>query len=249
MRTGERDLHSGLFGGAALNAMHALMEVLQSVLAGPDGRLPETLRTGTASPTAAELESWQTLTPGAEEIASQGARPMDAGAEADFYPRTWASPAVDVHGLHGGSPLLQKTVLPVEAEANISIRLAPGQDPDVVLPEFERLLREAAPKGAEVEIERWASSPAGLVSPDSAAVQLALDAFEEATGTRPLLVRSGGSIPIVPALAGRGIPVVVSGFSLPDSNIHSPNERLLADYLPLGVAAARAIFTRLGQLG
>ncbi len=249
VRTGERDLHSGLFGGAALNAMHALMAVLQSVLAGPDGRLPESLRTGTASPTAAELESWQTLTPGAEEIASQGARPMDAGAEADFYPRTWASPAVDVHGLHGGSPLLQKTVLPVEAEANISIRLAPGQDPDVVLPEFERLLREAAPKGAEVEIERWASSPAGLVSPDSQAVQLALDAFEEATGTRPLLVRSGGSIPIVPALAGRGIPVVVSGFSLPDSNIHSPNERLLAEYLPLGVAAARAIFTRLGKLG
>ncbi len=249
VRTGERDLHSGLFGGAALNAMHALMAVLQSVLAGPDGRLPESLRTGTASPTAAELESWQTLTPGAEEIASQGAHPMDAGAEADFYPRTWASPAVDVHGLHGGSPLLQKTVLPVEAEANISIRLAPGQDPNVVLPEFERLLREAAPKGAEVEIERWASSPAGLVSPDSQAVQLALAAFEEATGTRPLLVRSGGSIPIVPALAGRGIPVVVSGFSLPDSNIHSPNERLLADYLPLGVAAARAIFTRLGQLG
>lgn len=249
VRTGERDLHSGLFGGAALNAMHALMRVLQGVLAGPDGRVPEPLRAGVAPPTEAELESWQTLTPGAEEISSQGARPMDDRAESDFYPRTWAEPAVDVHGLHGGSPLLQKTVLPVEAEANVSIRLAPGQDPDVIIPEFERLLREAAPRGAEVEIERWASSPPGLVPPDSPAVQLALDAFEETTGTRPLLVRSGGSIPIVPALAGRGIPVVVSGFSLPDSNIHSPNERLLAEYLPLGVSVARALFTRLGQLG
>lgn len=249
VRTGERDLHSGLFGGAALNAMHALMQALQGVLAGPDGRLPESLRAGIAPVTAAELESWKTLTPGAEEISSQGARPMDGGAEADFYTRTWAEPAVDVHGLHGGSPLLQKTVLPVEAQANISIRLAPGQDPDIILPEFERLLREAAPEGADIELERWASSPAALVSPDSTAVQLGLDAFEEATGTRPLLVRSGGSIPIVPALAGRGIPVVVTGFSLPDSNIHSPNERLLADYLPLGVAAARALFTRLGQLG
>ncbi len=249
VRTGERDLHSGLFGGAALNAMHALMQVLQGVLAGPDGRVPEPLRAGVAPPTDAEIRSWQTLTPGAEEISSQGARPMDDGAEADFYPRTWAEPAVDVHGLHGGSPLLQKTVLPVEAEANVSIRLAPGQDPGVIMPEFERLLREAAPEGAEVEIERWASSPPGLVPPDSPAVQLALAAFEETTGTRPLLVRSGGSIPIVPALAGRGIPVVVSGFSLPDSNIHSPNERLLAEYLPLGVAVARAVFTRLGELG
>lgn len=249
VRTGERDLHSGLFGGAALNAMHALMQTLQGVLAGPDGRVPEPLRAGVAPATATEIESWKTLTPGAEEISSQGARPMDDRAESDFYPRTWAEPAVDVHGLHGGSPLLQKTVLPVEAEANVSIRLAPGQDPDVIIPEFERLLREAAPDGAEVEITRMAASPPGLVPPDSPAVQLALDAFEETTGTRPLLVRSGGSIPIVPALAGRGIPVVVSGFSLPDSNIHSPNERLRAEYLPLGVAVARALFTRLGQLG
>lgn len=249
VRTGERDLHSGLFGGAALNAMHALLRTLQGVLAGPDGRLPEPLRVGIAPVSAAESASWETLSSGAEEISSQGARPMDAGAGPGFYPRTWAEPAVDVHGLHGGSPHLQKTVLPIEAEANVSIRLAPGQDPDVVLPEFERLLREAAPEGADVSIELWSSSPAGFVPPDSQAVQLGLAAFEETTGTRPLLVRSGGSIPIVPALSGRGIPVVVSGFSLPESNIHSPNERLLAEYLPLGVATARALFTRLGELG
>ena len=76
----------------------------------------------------------------------------------------------------------------------------------------------------------------------------ALDAFEHTIGSRPLLVRSGGSIPIVPALAGRGIPAIVTGFALTDSNVHSPNERLLAEYLPLGVATAEEVLRRLGQL-
>jgi hypothetical protein len=59
---------------------------------------------------------------------------------------------------------------------------------------------------------------------------------------RPALVRSGGTLPIVPALAEKGIPTVLTGFGLPDSNIHSPNERLIAEYVPVGIAAARELF-------
>jgi hypothetical protein len=65
---------------------------------------------------------------------------------------------------------------------------------------------------------------------------------------RPLLIRSGGTLPIVPALSQRGIPVIVTGFALPDSHIHSPNERLLVDYVPLGIATARELFTELARL-
>ncbi len=175
-------------------------------------------------------------------LADQGARPADAKAAEEFYLRTWAGAAVDVHGIQGGSPILQKTVLPVFAEANLSIRLAPGQDVDAISAAMERLLRDAAPAGAELEIERWSFSPPGLVAPDERAVQLGLDAFERVLGVRPLLVRSGGSLPIVPALAEKGIPTVITGFDLPEGNIHSPNERLLLEYLPLGVAAARELF-------
>jgi acetylornithine deacetylase/succinyl-diaminopimelate desuccinylase-like protein len=88
-------------------------------------------------------------------------------------------------------------------------------------------------------VERWSSSPAGLVPPGSPAVRLALEAFERALGRRPLLLRSGGTLPIVPALADKGIPTILSGFDVPEGNIHSPNERLLVRYVPLGVAAAR----------
>ena len=117
-----------------------------------------------------------------------------------------------MNGFESGSPHLQKTVLPVEAVANLSIRLAPGQKVEEIAPALERLLREAAPEGAELEIERWSSSPPGLVPPDAKAIQLGLDAFERALGARPALIRSGGTLPIVPALADKGIPTIITGF-------------------------------------
>ncbi len=248
VRTGGRDLHSGVYGGAALNAMHALMQILSAVLP-RDGRLPEPLRAGIAPPTDEEVAAWAQLVPGAELLAGAGARPADPHAAEEFHLRTTAEPALDVNGIVGGSPLLQKTVLPVVAEANVSVRLAPGQDVEVIAGEVERLLREGAPKGAELELARLSAAPAGLVSPDADAVQLALEAFERVMGRRPLLVRSGGTLPIIPALADKGIPTILSGFALlPESNIHSPNERILAEYVPLGIETSRELYRSLAAL-
>jgi acetylornithine deacetylase/succinyl-diaminopimelate desuccinylase-like protein len=248
LRTGKRDLHSGLYGGAALNAINTLTHVLQAVLPGEDGRLPEPLRRGLVPPSDEERAAWSALPAGEDELAGQGARPMDPRAAEEFYLRTWAEPAVDVNGIAGGSPLLQKTVLPVEAVANVSIRLAPGQDPEAIAPEFERLLRAATPVGAELIVERWASSEPGLVDQSSKPIRRGLDAFERALGVRPLLIRSGGTLPIVPALAKKGIPTVLTGFALPDSNIHSPNERLEVEYLPKGIAAGEELFRAFADL-
>jgi acetylornithine deacetylase/succinyl-diaminopimelate desuccinylase-like protein len=248
IRTGERDLHSGVFGGAALNAVHALMETLWGVLADEDGLLAAALRAGLAPPSEDELAAWEELAPGADLLAEGGARPADARAARQFYRRTWAEPAVDINGIAGGEPQLQKTVLPVEAQANVSIRLAPGQDPDAIAPVFERLLRESAPEGADIEVERWSSAPPGLIPPDAPAIQLGLDAFERVIGTRPLLIRVGGTLPIVPALADKGIPTVLTGFDLPEGNIHSPNERLLVEHIPLAVDAARELYRAFAEL-
>ncbi len=247
VRTGDRDLHSGMYGGAALNATHALLQALSGVMP-RDGRLPEPLRAGVIPPTEEELAGWRSLAGGADVLADQGARPADPSAAGEFYVRTWAEPSLDVNGLAGGSPFLQKTVLPALAEANLSVRLVAGQDPDGIFAAVERLVKEAAPTGADVEVERMAMSPAGLVDPGSPAIRLARDAFERALGTRPLLLRSGGSLPIVPALGEQGIPAVITGFALPDSNVHSPNERLLLEYVPLGIAAARELYVGFGSL-
>ena len=95
---------------------------------------------------------------------------------------------------------------------------------------------------------RRSSSPAGLIPPDAPAVRLAQDAFEQVLGRRPLLLRTGGTIPLVPALSERDIPTILTGFALPGANVHSPNERLLARYLPLGVDAARETLVALAGL-
>jgi acetylornithine deacetylase/succinyl-diaminopimelate desuccinylase-like protein len=248
LRSGERDLHSGLYGGAALNASHALLRTLQTVLAGDDGRLPEPLRAGILPPSEEELDGWRALPAGADELADQGAQAADARAADEFYLRTFAEPALDINGLESGSPHVVKTVLPVVADANVSIRIAPGQQADEIASTLERLLREAAPSGAKLWVDVLSSAPAGVVPPDSPAIKLGQDAFERVLGVRPALIRSGGTLPIVPALADNGIPTIITGFSLPDANIHSPNERLLAEYIPLGIKAAKALLEELRAL-
>lgn len=247
VKTGERDLHSGLFGGAALNASHVLMQVLEAVLP-RDGSVPETLRAGMIRPSEEEIASWGELESGADVLAAQGARPSDAKAAEELYLRTVVEPAVDVHGLLSGSPELQKTVIAVEAEANVSIRIVPGQDDKAIAAEMERLMRQAAPEGAEVEIETLATAPAALVKPDDPVIRLGQDAFERAVGARPLLIRVGGSLPVMAALEQKGIPTILTGFDLPDGNIHSPNERFRVEYVALGVEAAKELYRSLSQL-
>ena len=247
VRTGERDLHSGMYGGVALNAIHVLIRCLDAVLAEADGRLPPPLRQGIAPPTAEELEAWSKLPPGAEALSEQGAQPLDANAADEFYVRTWAEPSVDVNGILGGKPGVRNTTLSVEASAEFSIRLAPGQSIETIGPAAERLLRDAAPAGADLEIA-WMGADPGLVRADAPAVRLAQDAFEQTLGVRPLLTRVGGSIPLMPALTAKGIDTVLTGFALPESNIHSPNERFLVPYFAAGIDTVAALFTALGRL-
>jgi acetylornithine deacetylase/succinyl-diaminopimelate desuccinylase-like protein len=247
LSAGARDLHSGIFGGGALNAAHALIRTLDKLIA-TDGRLAEPLRQGIVAPTAQELEGWKQLPAGADELADQGARPADPKAAEEFYVRTFAEPALDVNGIDSGSPYVVKTVLPIRAAANVSVRLAPGQQVDVIAQAFETLIRDAAPAGAELEVQLLNSAAAGIVLPDAEAIKLGQDAFERVLGVRPALIRSGGTLPIVAAFADQGVPTIISGFSLPDANIHAPNENIPAEYIPLGIETAKALFQELGKL-
>ena len=248
VRTGARDLHSGIYGGSALNAIHALMQTLSALVA-KDGLLADELRQGRAHLDGDELHSAEMLPSGDVLLDEAGAAPLDPKAGAEFYIRTWSEPSLDVNGINGGKPDFVNTTLPVEAQARFTIRLAPGQEVRQMQEAAEKLLRAAAPAGAELEITRENSAPPGRVAPDAKAIRLGLDAFERALGTRPLLVRAGGTLPIVPALEAKGIATVVTGFALPESAVHSPNERMRVEDIPRAVAAAQELFRGWASLG
>jgi acetylornithine deacetylase/succinyl-diaminopimelate desuccinylase-like protein len=245
VQIGERDLHSGHYGGTALNAIHALAEALTALFA-RNGRLPEPLRAGVTHPSADEVEGWLELPPGADELARVGAVPLDDRADEDFYERVFVEPSLDVTGIVGGKPGLRNTTLVSHAAAGITIRVAPGQDPAVLASAAEQLLRDALPKGASLEIVSADLTPPAVLPRDTEVLGLAQDAFEGVFGRRPLIVRVGGTLPITAALAARGIPTVMAGLALPDSHTHSPNERMLLETFPLGVAAARETYRAIG---
>jgi acetylornithine deacetylase/succinyl-diaminopimelate desuccinylase-like protein len=246
LKTGDRDLHSGHYGGTALNAIHALAHMLDSVFA-RDGRLPEPLREGVVPPSEDELGSWRELPPGDEELARVGAKPLDARAAAEFYVRSWAEPSLDVTAILGGKPHLRNTTLVSRASAQVTVRLVPDQDPERIGAALERLLREAAPAGSELEL-RVLGGPPGVLAREGPVLDAGIVALERAFGRRPLVVRTGGTLPIVPALAAAGIPTILAGMATPESNTHSPNERLRLEAFPTGVRAARELYLELGKL-
>ena len=244
VRTGERDAHSGLYGGAALNAFHALHRALAAVLPGRDGRLPDSLRAGIEPPTPEEVASWEALPHGAKVLAEAGARPADAHAGDEFHTRTTADAALDVHRITGGEA---RTIVPPVAGADLSVRLAPGQDPEEISGALEALLRGALPIGAELSL-RFDTAQPSRFDPADPVLRTGRAALARALGREPALLRSGGSLPILASFMAQGIPAIVSGFALPQDNFHAPDESYAIASLDMGRRAARALYEDLASL-
>ncbi len=199
VRCQPRDLHSGIYGGSVLNAVHVLHGALAQVLPGPDGRLRAELREGIVAPAAQEVASWGALRGGAEVLAEVGARPVAPGAGDAYRERNGADASLDVNLIQAGEA---RTIVPAQARAVLSMRLAPRQDPERMRAVLEGLLRDALPDGAELEATFRTAAPA-LTDAAQPAVQLARAAIERATGMPCALTRSGGSIPVVADLAAK----------------------------------------------
>ena len=230
VRVADIDLHSGLFGGVAPNAIHALEQMLHAVVPAPGEQLRAELRAGVSPPPQAERASWEELPPNAE-----------------FHEKTGAQPDIEVNGIIAGATDALRTIIPAQAKANLSLRTAPGQRSAELAQVLETLLRDAAPMGAAVDISMHVAEPAEF-DPESPPLRAARIAFEQATGVEPALVRSGGTIPILAPFAERGIQTIVSGFALPEDAIHAPNESYRLRSLELNHSTSRALFEQLGKL-
>lgn len=243
VRSGSRELHSGEYGGAAANALNALVDAVARLIP-----LPAELREGAIELTPAEREAVAALDPDRTMLADAGAGAVAEDSARRFWEATLAEPALDVHGIAGGSPRQQKAIVAPSAEAMLSIRTAPGQDAHAVAATAERLLRERLPAGAHLDVELVEATSGYVQDPDQHVLRLAGEAIERGTGRAPLALRAGSTIPILELVAARGTPIVLTGFGLPDSHIHAANERFRLDMLPAGVGTAMELLSAFATL-
>jgi acetylornithine deacetylase/succinyl-diaminopimelate desuccinylase-like protein len=246
-----RDLHSGMYGGAAPNAVFGLIELLSKMKsAGGEIKIPG-IYDDVEPPSAEELASWKSL-PFREKAFLKdevGSTKLTGEAKFSVLERVWARPTFEVHGIAGGfTGAGSKTVIPAKATAKVSIRLVPKQDPDQVIAAFEKFVKAKTPKGITTQVKVLGKSPGLIVKTDHPAIQVAAQAFSDIYGKPTVFVRSGGSIPIVGDFAAHlGIPTILMGFGLPDDGLHSPNEKYALENYYKGIATVAHFFESYGS--
>ena len=228
LHAAERDLHSGLFGGTALNPINALTRIL-GALHDDTGRIQlPGFYDGIAEASPERLAEWNAL--GFDEGAFLG----DIGLSVPVgehgrtpLERMWARPTADINGIWGGyTGAGSKTVIAAQASAKVSFRLVPGQDPAAIYEAFQRFVTDRLPGDARVEFTSFASAPGIEIATDSPFVAAARDALADEYGRPAVLMGSGGSIPVVDSLSRiLGVNSLLMGFGLPDDQVHSPNEK------------------------
>ncbi len=228
LKAAARDLHSGMFGGSALNPINALTHALGQ-LRDATGRiqLPH-FYDGVRDIAERQANAWASL--GFDEAKFLGGIGLSVpSGEKDRggLERLWARPTADINGIWGGymGPG-SKTVIASQASAKVSFRLVPGQDPDVVVEGFKTFMRERVPADATLEFEVFGKGPGLEVSTDNAFVKAARAALADEYGRPAALIGCGGSIPVVETLQRvLGLDSLLMGFGLEDDQVHSPNEK------------------------
>jgi len=224
----DRDLHSGLFGGAARNPIHVLADII-SALHRPDGsvaiagfydgvpELPADIR--------ADLAGLD-LTP-EKFLAPIGLKIPAGEKDRILIEQISTRPTAEVNGIISGyTGEGAKTVIPGKAMAKVSFRLVGAQDPDKIRLAFREFVRARVPADCTVEFGNFSSAPAFNVAFDNPALAKAREALAQEWGKKAVTVGAGGSIPIVSDFKTvLGMDTLMVGFALDDDRVHSPNEK------------------------
>ncbi len=226
--TANQDLHSGLYGGSAINAAQVLSTLLAGLLDAKGRVAVPQFYDDVREPPPALRRAWDDLD--FDEAAFLGRVGLGGPAGEHGVPvleRLWSRPTAEVNGIWGGfTGVGSKTVIPREARAKVSFRLVPGQIPQKVVEGFRRFVRERLPADAHAEVHVIEAAPAVELPFDSpwlADVQAALAAE---FGRTPLLIGCGGSLGAAESFQRvLGIPTLLFSFGLDDDRVHGPNEK------------------------
>ncbi len=222
------DLHSGMFGGAVVNPIHVLTELL-AALHDRDGRvtLPG-FYDRVHEPPPEQKAEWAAI-PFDERafLAAAGLERSTGEAGRSLLERLWSRPTMDVNGIWGGyTGEGSKTVIAARAQAKLSFRLVPDQDPREVAGQLRRWLAERTPPGCRIELVEMGLGAPIRVPTGSPHLAAARRALARVFGREPALIGCGGSIPVTASIRRiLGMDSLLLGFGLDDDRVHSPNEK------------------------
>jgi acetylornithine deacetylase/succinyl-diaminopimelate desuccinylase-like protein len=246
-----RDLHSGNFGGGVANPLEALARALAS-LHRRDGRVAiEGFYDSVRRVSPEERKRMARRGPSDLEILHAAGVTSGWGEpNHSTYERTTIRPALTVNGITGGyAGPGGKAIIPARASAKLNLRLVPDQDPAEIEALLRRHLERVVPAGVSLSVQRHAAARPALIDRAHPAMRAAAHAYRSGFGVAPTFVRSGGTIPLVSALAERlGISTVLMGFALPDDRIHAPNEKFALANLYRGTETCIWFLAELAKL-
>ncbi len=223
-----RDLHSGMYGGPAINPISVLTRVLAE-LRDDSGQVQiERFYDGIEEPASAQLRQWREL--GFDErafLADVGLAEPAGEADRTVLEQLWSRPTAEINGIYGGyTGPGTKTVIPATAAAKLSFRLVPGQEPRKILAGFRSFVEKRLPSDCKAAFEGETGSPAICFDTDTPPMRAAASALADEFGRPAIFMGCGGSIPIVEAFRSElGMDSMLIGFALNDDQIHSPNEK------------------------
>jgi acetylornithine deacetylase/succinyl-diaminopimelate desuccinylase-like protein len=244
-----RDLHSGLFGGAVANPATAIARLVSSLHL-PDGTVAiEGFYDDVRPLEAWEREMWAKV-PGVsdEDYLKVTGSPATFGEPGyNSAERVFARPTAEVNGIGGGyQGEGSKTVIPAEAFVKFSFRLVPDQDPKTILQQVKAHLEKHCPPGVNLEIEIGHDGKPYACDPHSDFGKAAQRALKRTFPGEPMLIREGGSIPIVQAFRDiLGVDTLLLGLALADAQIHSPNENFPIENFEAGIRLNQALLEEL----
>lgn len=245
-----RDLHSGVFGGSVANPCNGLARLVAR-LHDDQGRIQVPGFYDDVVPlTAKERTAFAALPfDEADYLKDLGVKQGWGEAGYTTAERRWARPTCDVNGLFGGySGPGPKTIVPASATAKITCRLVPNQDPHKLLSAIERFLTDNCPPGVRMDFQGFHGCPAHVFDSESRFMQAARRAVARAFGAEPVMIREGGSIPVVGTFREvLGVDTLLLGWGQNSDNLHSPNERFtLADF-HRGTRASAHLWSELSE--
>jgi acetylornithine deacetylase/succinyl-diaminopimelate desuccinylase-like protein len=246
IRAASRDLHSGMFGGPAVNPIHVLAKIIAG-LHDETGRITlANFYEGVPELPDEIKEQWAALKFDSKAFLGDVGLSIPAGeAEYSVLEQVWARPTCDVNGIIGGYVGAgSKTVLPAQASAKFSFRLVGKQNPQAIVESFRAYVRENLPGDCEAEFISQGASPALSLPFRSEAILRASRALEAEWGRPAVLAASGGSIPIV-GLFKRELKMDALMVGFDDDRIHSPNEKYELSSFQKGARSWARILTAL----